>query len=144
MFKYIKVFGPILIIWIIGYLIACLCFNKTRLKHTYDINAEDLAQKDPFLNDALGVFKHFKTSFIVYCVSIMASAIIPVTELRWIFFFICAMVMCPIVYDALYVSFKSPFHPAERMLIAIPTLYNIIIIAVTLFFHYFAYMHKEF
>ncbi len=144
MFKYIHVFGPIFILWVIGFLIEIACYKF--LTTGKDVNLKDNEEEltDTDLKDAISVFKHFKISFIVYAISIIASMIIPVTELRWLFFFVCAMVMCPVVYDVLYSTLKNAFKSKERFLIALPSLYNILIIAVTLFCHYFAYMHKVF
>lgn len=144
MFKYIHVFGPIFILWVVGFLIEITCYKFLTAGKDVNLKENEEEQTDPVLKDAISVFKHFKISFIVYAVSIIASMIIPVTELRWLFFFACAMVMCPVVYDVLYSTLKNAFKSKERFLIALPSLYNILIIAVTLFFHYFAYMHKEF
>ena len=97
MFKYIHVFGPILALWVIGILVEIACYKFLTARKEINLKDNEEEQKDPDLKDAISVYKHFKISFIVYAVSIIASMIIPVTELRWLFFFACAMVMCPVV-----------------------------------------------
>ena len=87
MFKYIHVFGPIFILWVVGFLIEITCYKFLTAGKDVNLKENEEEQTDPVLKDAISVFKHFKISFIVYAVSIIASMIIPVTELRWLFFF---------------------------------------------------------
>jgi len=54
------------------------------------------------------------------------------------------MTLCPVFYDIFAVSGSKMFKSKERFLIAFPAILNLLIIAVTLLLHYFAYMYKDF
>ncbi|MCJ7856897.1 hypothetical protein MUJ63_11415 [Lachnospiraceae bacterium NSJ-143] len=146
MSKYFHIFVPVMVLWIVGFLIETLCYKA--VKKLIGVKSaqpeENESVSGTVTADAEAMHKHFKISFIFYMVTIMTSLIIPLTELRWLLFFGCAMLLCPVLYDVLYVTVKKAFESKERMLIAIPSLYNILIIIITLFLHYFAYMQKKF
>lgn len=137
-----RVFLPILALWVIGFGIENMCY-KTALKLC---EKSPLSEKEENIDliDANSVHKHFKISFILYSITIIASLIIPITEIRWVLFFACAMVLCPTFYDVFYVLGKTIFKSKTRFIIAIPAVYNFILSAIMLFFHYFAYMHVDF
>ena len=54
------------------------------------------------------------------------------------------MTSCPVLYDILYVTVKNAFKSKENMLLALPAIFDMVLVVITLFLHYFAYMHKDF
>lgn len=140
MLAHIRIFGPILILWILCYLLQQVC-RKTAFP-ALEKNFTDKESKEFTELDAS--HKHINRNCIAFMVTIIISAVVPLTELRWILFFFCAMISCPVLYDILYVTVKNAFKSKENMLLALPAIFDMVLIVITLFLHYFAYMHKDF
>ena len=76
----IRIFGPILILWILCYLLQQIC-RKTAFP-TVEKNFTDKESKEFTELDAS--HKHINLNCIAFMVTIIISAVVLLTELRWI------------------------------------------------------------
>ena len=132
-----KIFIPILVLWLVGFGCENMFHKGLSLKAANSKNETNIAE-------ANSVHKHFKVSCILYSITILICLIIPLTELHWLLFFGCAMLIWPVFYDLFYGVGKTAFNSREKFALFFFSLYNFILSIIMLFFHYFAYMHVDF
>ena len=133
-----------LILWIAGFAVSMNIYKTLEKLCNENEGALDEEYISVIRTQNATTKKHFFITGIYFPIAIILSYIVPITPFRWIMFFGCAFTLPPVVYDVLENNLKHTFESKERFMLSAISIYNLAIMALTMFTHYFAYMHVDF
>jgi len=134
----------LLILWAVSVGVA-LILRKIAWKDLNDRKhtmSEELFAKDQ--EGLKSTEKHFKITTCINCVAIVISSISPFPTLCWLSAAACGMVIAPVLYDVVYNCLPNARVSKMHLCATIVSVSNILLIAFTLNYIYWAHLHVDF
>ena len=104
--------------------------------------SEELILKDQ--DELKSTEKHFKITAIINCIALVISLISPFPALCWLSAAACGMVIAPVLYDVVYNCIPNAKVSKMHLCKTIVAVTNVMLIAFTLNYIYWARLHVDF